>query len=131
MQVKFLRSSVITHPDLMVTSKTGVFDKPATIAAMQAVGARVHRGDITPAEFQNLTRLRVQEGHILEHRQAAWLVRLGVAEPYDQECIDACLQFDSQLPAIQAAQQRINRAQMTGQRSHDATDEQADILAAH
>jgi hypothetical protein len=128
MKVRIIRDADITHPDLMVVTKTGAFDRPATIARIGELANKVHRGEISAREYQKRLRIRVAAGYVLEHKQAHLLVGMGIAEPFDQEATDVCRHLDSRLPAIQAAQAKLDRAQATGERRYDASDAAADAM---
>jgi hypothetical protein len=128
MQVRIIRDADITHPDLVVVTKTGAFDEPGTIASVGKLRNLVHSGKITAREYQKRLRIRVATGHVLTHKQGHLLVGMGIAEPFDQEAIDACRHLDSRLPTIQAAQAKLDRAQATGERRYDASDKDADAM---
>lgn len=128
MKVRIIRDADITHPDLMVTTKTGAFDRPATIAAIGELATKVHRGTITAREYQKRLRVRVAAGYVLEHKQAALLVGMGIAEPFDAEATAACSAIEHRLPTIQAAAAKLDRAQSTGERRYDASDEHAEAM---
>jgi hypothetical protein len=128
MKVRIIRDADITHPDLIATTKTGALDQSATVARIGELRALVHRGTITPREYRKRLQVRVAAGYVLEHKQAALLVRMGVAEPFDAEAVAACSAIERRLPTIQAAAAKLDRAQSTGERRYDASDEQADAM---
>jgi hypothetical protein len=128
MEVRIIRDADITHPDLLVTTKTGAFDRQATIARIGELATLVHRGEITGREYQKRLRVRVAAGYVLRHKQGYLLVGMGIAEPYDKEAVAACSAIDSKLPIIQAAANKLDRAQATGERRYDASDANADAM---
>lgn len=128
MEVRIIRDADITHPDLLVTTKTGAFDRPATIARIGELATQVHRGEISAREYQKRLRIRVAAGYVLKHKQGHLLVGMGVAEPFDQESIEACRAIERRLPAIQTAADKLDRAQATGERRYDASDANADAM---
>lgn len=46
-------------------------------------------------------------GTIIDHPQAAILVQMGVAEPVDEECREACNMTDEQIEAAKAAYPKL------------------------
>jgi hypothetical protein len=121
MKARLIRSQEITHPDLMIMTG-GELDQAATLRARQVQMNLCASGKITSVEYKRRISIRAQEGHIVDHPAAWMLVRMGAAEPYDEECRQRCGLTAPKIEAALIAGERLNRAQLTGQRRYDAAD---------
>jgi len=125
MRAKLIRSQEITHPDLMIM-RGGVLDQEATLRARQVQMNLCASRQITWDEYKRRTSIRAQEGHIVDHPGAYYLVMMGAAEPYDDECRQKCGMTAPKIEAALIAGEKLHKAQLTGQRQHDAADGDAE-----
>lgn len=129
MKAKLIVARPVTHPDLIVTNHLGVIDAAATHRKIQAVRNRIHQGEISAREAKSLLQIEAAAGTVIDHPAAYLLVGLGIAEPADAECKARCEAIEHRLPRIQAAADKLAKAQLTGDPTHDATNEQAEQAA--
>lgn len=69
---------------------------------------RLEMGPTHPDYVAGTTQY-VEAGDVLEHPQAFWLVRQGVAEPADDECEKAARMTATQKQAAREAYERVSR----------------------
>ena len=77
MKAKLLFDKEITHPDLKSAEH------------LHAVIDKQRRGQLTKEAFRQATRVLAKAGHVIDHPEAWRLVEMGIAEPADQECVNA------------------------------------------
>lgn len=126
MKAKLLRDELITHPNIKS------FDH------LKALAGRLHRGEISKAQFNARTHLAAKAGTIIDHPQAFQLVALGRAEPVDDECRKRAamalpggeVDFDAALANAVEAADRTDDCQVTGDPEFDATPEQVEAMRA-
>ena len=93
MKCKIIRDDIEVSPDA-----------PHDVVNVHAVLKTVHRN------HQNVQRPFFKIGAIIEHPQAYWLVRQGMALPADEECAAKCQRSPEQMAAAQRAYERLSKA---------------------
>jgi hypothetical protein len=112
-KAKLIVEREITHPDLKST------DDLKRLIHLQL------SGQINGDEFRRRARVVGTVGTVIDHPDAWRLVEMGIAEPFDQECLDRV--DANKLKKLERLAQRAEKleyAQATGITALDATAEQ-------
>lgn len=92
MKCKIIRDDIEVAPDA-----------PHEVVKEQAVLKTIFRN------HRHVQRLHWKHGAVLEHPQAFWLVRQGIAIPADEECAEKAGRTADQMAAAQKAYERVSK----------------------
>lgn len=110
MKVQFIRDVVRRKPQYR--GKDGARAKKDFV---RKVAIAYHNSEISKDEMEQLVfaeiYMRVPKGTVIDEPEAAKLVRLGMAEPVDEEARIVAGLTDAQMAAAQEASVRIERGQ--------------------